>query len=84
MGFNTAIALLEAYSHRNIRHDSDALNAIDGAISLLSSHEHPAYHTWAVPFAKSLTVAQNPGTDLPIKDITASGTSGASNRPSSP
>jgi hypothetical protein len=80
MGFNTAIALLEAYSHRNIRHDSDALNAIDGAISLLSSHEHPAYHTWAVPFAKSLTVAQNPGTDLPIKDITASGTSGASNQ----
>jgi hypothetical protein len=45
-----AMALIEEYSKRSLSYDSDALNAIVGALNTLTSLLHPIYHILGVPF----------------------------------
>jgi hypothetical protein len=43
------IDLLEIYTRRELSHDSDALNAIVGALIAMSHADHPIYHVWGIP-----------------------------------
>jgi hypothetical protein len=47
-----AMRLLEEYTNRSLSYESDALNAITGALNTFRLKDPPVYHIWGVPFAK--------------------------------
>jgi hypothetical protein len=57
-----AMAHLEAYSRRQLSYDSDALNAITGALDPLRNVG--VYHIWGVPFVRGDIAAANPAYSL--------------------
>jgi hypothetical protein len=44
-----ATRYLDVYSNRNLSYDSDALEAIVGALNTLAHAEDPVYHVWGMP-----------------------------------
>jgi hypothetical protein len=62
-----AMRLLEEYTHRSLSYQSDALNAITGAMNTFRLKDPPVYHIWGVPFAKVPRSRNNPMETLKIQ-----------------
>ncbi|KAH7347977.1 heterokaryon incompatibility protein-domain-containing protein [Pyrenochaeta sp. MPI-SDFR-AT-0127] len=55
-----AMTLLEEYTKRSLSYDSDALNAIVGALKTLQSLSQPIHHIWGVPFVERQYIHHGP------------------------
>lgn len=64
--FDAGLGILEEYSKRTLTYDSDALNAVLGALGALQSRSPPVYHIWGIPFARKMWVPETEITDTEV------------------
>ena len=68
-----AMSLLEEYTKRSLTYESDALNAISGALNTLQSVDSPIHHVWGMPFTRHVrdeltnwVLGESPGTQIAL------------------